>query len=950
MKLVASLGALIGGLLCSVADRIGSLPGGERYVSGQAVVGYKVGFKTPSVGEKFGEGKVLQAFAPENAFLISIPTNRPILAVLKHISKHPRVQYTEPNYVYRNADYTPNDPMWSLQWGAERIGCTQAWGYTTGSSTVYIAVLDSGVQYTHPDLNAHYAGGHDYQDNDSEPMDEDGHGTHVAGVAAAVTDNGIGIAGVGFNCRFLAVRVGTNNAYPESKIVSGINYAVSAGAHVINLSLGGYAFSSAIQSAINSAWSAGVVVCAAAGNDAVTTPFYPAAYTNCIAVAGTTGTNTLASFSNRGSWVDIAAPAVGIQSTYLGGAYQSLSGTSMASPMVAGAAALIYSALGGIRSAAAAQAIRDSLELRSVSFTGEIGGGRLDAYDAVLRHVNVPPTWQVNNSYGSGSLASPFEIQAVGTTAVTLYKRGPANACSVPSLARVTSSGNSLWFSEEPPPPWDFGFYSPGAVVQYGPYTYIAAAANDGYCVMKYSTSTGDLLAVSAPIALTPGCTGSSYVPVDMAYLAGYLYLVGPTTTDPDTGGFTVAMVDIVTLSSTSVVYDSSFPLDTARFLRADGTSVYVGGETKYVSGKTDFLLVKFNTSLTRQWVQRWDGGMGGSEVCQGMDLLSGGASIYLSGLADDSLNPSYVQYNSSGSLTASAKLTGYANCRSCGIKNEFMSFMESAGGQITTHLVHFIGSGTVIAHTTFSIPDGGILDYFCSRPRYSLYGQHVAAYVKTSSSQWDSIVVKFDAVGQTFLWAGRYYGGLINQDHHGEMIDVCSDGTVVVAKAYSGASYKGSVLGYSVSEGGNTSTGNVGGHADLDQYLGSGGLSGTIDFREPGTLTALFSAPVTVDGSGNFIIPNVPLGAYDVSFKVANWLRQTLPGITVQQTGNAASFSLSNGDADGDNTVTLFDLNTELLNFGSDGSEGGDLDWDGMVGLFDLNVALVAFGSSGDP
>src|SRR3990170_879710 len=190
-------------------------------------------------------------------------------------------------------------------------------------------------------------------------MDTYGHGTHVAGIAAATAGNGVGVAGVCPRCTILAVKVFADGSGSTSDftVAQGIVWAVDHGANVVNLSLGGPGSSAVAQAAVDYAWSRGVVVVAAAGNSGSSTLSYPAAYPNAIAVSATNSSDGLAGFSSYGSWVDLSAPDQGILSTVPGGDYASWSGTSMATPVVAGAAGLAFSA--GLGSAAA---VRTALE------------------------------------------------------------------------------------------------------------------------------------------------------------------------------------------------------------------------------------------------------------------------------------------------------------------------------------------------------------------------------------------------------------------------------------------------------------------------------------------------------------------------------------------------------------------------------------------------------------
>lgn len=267
---------------------------------------------------------------------------------------------------------TPNDTNYASQWALENsndadIDASQAWNYGT-TSNVVVAVIDTGVDYTHVDLatniwtNSREIAGNGIDDdrngytddtrgwnfvsNNNNPMDDNSHGTHVAGTIGAVGNNGIGISGIAWGVKIMALKfmdsTGSGNL---SDAVAAIDYARVNGAKIINASWGGGGFSSALQSAITRFQNAGGIFVAAAGNESsnnATTASYPANYAGVISVGASTSSDTLASFSNYGTNVDIAAPGQNILSTIPGNRYASYSGTSMASPHVAGALALLW--------------------------------------------------------------------------------------------------------------------------------------------------------------------------------------------------------------------------------------------------------------------------------------------------------------------------------------------------------------------------------------------------------------------------------------------------------------------------------------------------------------------------------------------------------------------------------------------------------------------------------
>ncbi|MBI6546169.1 MAG: peptidase S8, partial [Cyanobacteria bacterium NC_groundwater_1444_Ag_S-0.65um_54_12] len=310
-------------------------------VKGQVLVRLRSGYQTRTI-----KGLLRPLELPGHAVIQTLPGESEEAAAFR-LMRDPAVTYAEPNYLYRafamRTSYVPNDPLLANLWGIYKIQAPLAWNITAASS-IKIAVVDTGIDYTHEDFDeTHIIRGPNLANRTADPMDDMGHGTHVAGTIAALGDNSKGIVGVAYQSTLIAIKVlSSDGSGNVEDIVAGVTKAVELGANVINLSLGGSAPSLTLQDAIAEAITRGVIVVAAAGNNSSADTTYPAAYPDVIAVGATDQYDARAAFSNFGSYVKVAAPGVGILST-LNKSYKEQSGTSMAAPHVAGAVALLLS-------------------------------------------------------------------------------------------------------------------------------------------------------------------------------------------------------------------------------------------------------------------------------------------------------------------------------------------------------------------------------------------------------------------------------------------------------------------------------------------------------------------------------------------------------------------------------------------------------------------------------
>ncbi|RSD26054.1 S8 family peptidase [Mesobacillus subterraneus] len=268
--------------------------------------------------------------------------------MIDYFQQRPNIEYAEPNYILmQNQVNGPNDLLYQekYQWNLPVIGTEQGWQVTRGKEEIEIAVVDTGVDLDHPDLKNRLVKGYNVINERAEPDDDNGHGTHVAGIIASETNNNEGIAGMTWYNKIMPIKAMGAKGYGTTfDIAKGIVWAVDHGADVINLSLGNYQPSKVLEEAVRYAYDKGAVMVSAAGNDGSDQPTYPSAFPEVLSVAAVDYNGNRAEFSNHGDYIDIAAPGVYIPSTYFNQEYAALSGTSMAAPHVAGLAALIKSA------------------------------------------------------------------------------------------------------------------------------------------------------------------------------------------------------------------------------------------------------------------------------------------------------------------------------------------------------------------------------------------------------------------------------------------------------------------------------------------------------------------------------------------------------------------------------------------------------------------------------
>jgi thermitase len=453
--------------------------GGGTFVTGQILVKFRLGAAASVQADVHRQngGTPLTEIARTRVQLVAVPDGDERGAINRYL-RNPNVELAEPNFIRTvggppaapSVASAPGDFHFVEQYALHNTGqlfycvipgfcfyagtpdadidAPEAWALSTGSD-VKVAVIDTGIDATHPDLAGKVAGGYDYVNGDTNPADDHSHGTHVAGTIAAALNNltgepaaAEGVVGVAPNARILAYKVcNASGSCTDFGIEQAIAQAVSDGARVINMSLGSPDYSRSLDDAVQDAWAAGLVVVAGAGNNGTTAAFYPAAFLNVISVGASDEDDARASFSNYG-WVDIAAPGNTIMSTYpmdqCGGAgaapgdigcYGWKSGTSMASPHVAGAAAMVWSRSDVSTNGQVVEILQNSADagVGSVPVTAWTNYGRLNLYNAMT--LGSPPAPGPNNPpvANAGADQSWTDTDGDGSVMVTLNGTGSSD-------------------------------------------------------------------------------------------------------------------------------------------------------------------------------------------------------------------------------------------------------------------------------------------------------------------------------------------------------------------------------------------------------------------------------------------------------------------------------------------------------------------------------------------
>jgi len=503
-NLLSALSAAAAALALSVSLSVRASADVTEYVPDELLVGVtSSSAKRAVAGPLPTDMRVVGVHPQLGVYRVKLAPGLSLAAAAARLRQRADVLYVEPNGIY-HATATPSDPSFGSQYAPKKVQADLAWSIWKPQAQVVLAIVDTGIDYTHPDLTNkilrsgtavvgyNAIGSNAHSGVTTDPIDDQGHGTHCAGIAAAQIDNGVGITGISgwtgvagssdVSTKLMPVKVlDSTGSGTDATVASGITWAADHGAKVISLSLGGGG-STTLSNAVSYAWSKGCVIAAAAGNSGSSAASYPAAYPNVLAVAATDSTDRLASYSNYGSWVNVAAPGSSIYSTlptYAAGGgfgtnYGTLSGTSMATPHVAGEAAFLLGQNPALTNAQVRSLIIGNVDPYSPYSGRSIasGAGRINVYRALLAAGGSTPTVP----------AAPTGLAATaGNGQVSLTWSGSAGATSY-NVKRATVSG--------------------------GPYTTVATATTTSYTNTGLTNGTTYYFVVSA--TNSAGTSGNS--------------------------------------------------------------------------------------------------------------------------------------------------------------------------------------------------------------------------------------------------------------------------------------------------------------------------------------------------------------------------------------------------------------------------------------------------------
>lgn len=434
---------------------------------------------------------------------VEVPAGKSTTQLIQELEKRSDVELAEPNYRYKKL-LTPTDQYFSTQYHHGLIGTAQAWDITMGSPDVHVAILDDGLDTKHPELVGRFAA----TVNTAPKFSIEEHGTHVAGIVGAIANNGVMGAGVAPKTGMYFVDVFNGEDAYLSDIVAGIKYAVDSDADIISMSLGGPYYSEILDDAVQNAHNEGLVIIAASGNESTSITGYPAGFNNVLSVGSTNRSDAVSTYSNWGETLDLVAPGESIYSTTPNNGFLRMSGTSMATPVVAGVAALIKAQHPHFTNTDIEnQLLATTKDLGATGWDPKSGYGRVDAYAALTQFDLLAPTL---------SDVSSSQEQVTGTVTKTLPKSTIMVRNSFGQIAKKSGfTGNGSFTLEIPKQPAgtvltvqlvdSFGNQSPLATV-----TVTASSQMEvwtGQLVTNYSTRLRGYTAPGSQVTIYKGTT-----------------------------------------------------------------------------------------------------------------------------------------------------------------------------------------------------------------------------------------------------------------------------------------------------------------------------------------------------------------------------------------------------------------------------------------------------------
>lgn len=621
--------ALVLGMAVLVAGGAAQAQQPNRWVDGELLIGFRAGVGPAgrfAIYRDHGASFVEDVGQNIRVVRIRVPVML-LEAVKRRLERRPEVRFVEKNYQFEPA-LLPNDVEYASQWHLPKILASQAWDLSQGAPSAVIAILDSGVEASHPDFAGKLVAGYNTYSNSTNTADQFGHGTAVAGAAGALTNNAVGVAGVAGAAPIMPVRVtDASGRATSASIANGIVWAADHGARVVNLSFNSIAGNTTIRTAAEYAYNHGTLVVAASGNCACADPTPDNPFV--LSVSATDESDSLASFSSTGAFVDLSAPGTNILSTARFGLYAADSGTSLASPLVAGVAALMFAAKPSLTPGLVTQLLEaTALDLGGVGYDQGFGYGRVDAHAAVSAAAGYVP--QPDNTTPTVAMAAP-----IGGATVSGISVVDVSASDDVGVVKVDLYIDGVFFVSDTASPYSFAWDT-------------SALPNGSHTLHAVAADAANNSASTAPITVTVSNAPPDTTPptVSIGAPAAGATVSGTTTVSASaTDNVSVARVELYVdgalyATNTSSPYafawnstQSSDGSHTLQVVAADAAgNVASAARTVMVANNVNHAPVAANDAFTAPYRQN------GQYTAQVFSVLANDSD------ADGNLNPASVK------------------------------------------------------------------------------------------------------------------------------------------------------------------------------------------------------------------------------------------------------------------------------------------------------------------